>query len=1352
MRDAGASRPVGKHCRSGDTVAARASKKVSREQLQQAQPSEASPFPPHETDRVFLPQLKLSPSSVRLHGGLERVSADGIIEGWCWSPQEPAIARTLAILIDGMEIARVSADQHRSDLQAAGIGNGKHAFRHKLDAALIRPGASAAISLRDLRTRTPIGKSITVEWPRPATISKPQRPAPEPTLRGNLDRLTPDGWVTGWCFDPNQPGWHADLAVLVDTEPVATVRADVFRPDLQQAGIGDGAHGFGYQLPRRIWDRAGPRRVTVAHEASGFIVGETSAIRFSTAPIQFSGSTAILRLGTKVRVGQIKLDNWVVDARHWRVSQTGALRVRCPPWAFDTSEHCLTMVLPEADKRREVTFRSEYRSHLDQMGEQGISGWIYDALRPNVGLTLQVRCGDRLPTFVQADRDRPDLAADDHPATGVGFSISFPARTSALAPEVITISVAGTAYQPFGAILRGADLFGAVSALAASAQATKGKISSLLYRRLIVPEVFNWLKFPDAEKPVLPLPGVCTIRSAEAGLRGPPRVAILVYAERGGAETLASIRSILANSADIHRRILVIEDSPPDSELGGALTNLARSGRLEYVREGFSRGYVAATAHGLGLLTGWDVVLLDAGTIVPPGFVERLYRAAYSDSGIASAVPLSNGATPYSLPVPLADVATPYGLSVEALDAICRDCNRAVVRDIPFAHGHCVFLKCVALEDVGWSEKGTVAAARDLIKDFSMRAQLRGWGSAVAADVYVANADGAIRSDKSATEEPGEPDALGARLPHYASVINEFIRTDPLYDVRNAIQKAIWRRLGPMALMVNLALPGGAARHAGDVMDRLVAEGHQVLALSRNADNEDPPRFIVRRWKSGEALRYPPNTPIACVLADILDLTLQFIHVQHLIDLPDGIAEFVRDSGIPYVVTLHDFFYACPNVTLTDAGGAYCGMPPADKCTPCVRQGSVNRCMHGSLVPHTREGELWRAKWDIFLRGARQLIAPSQDTAERYAHLFPGLRADVRPHFRGVHRRLGHHARYDAYRRIRVAVPGTIQVAKGAADLIALVRYCARWAEDVRFVIVGETDRNDAFAGCFNVKRLGAYEPTDALLALRRARCRVALFCSIFPETYCYTLSESLEAGLVPVGYDFGAIGERLRALSTGVLVELGSGPEAFVAAIRKAAEMEVKIAARNIYARYPRLLDGYYAPGIQDGGTPRRGPRLLIWPEGLSETGHCGGTVTLELWSETNIREVTLHLAMPDSLSFQTVQIELEDEVLQRVVLPGGEDNIFRLDCLGMRSRLLRLLCRFDIVVPLQDAKCFYSARLLGVTVTDASGVHAVPLPQCPKPSLATEQLSPQAQTALTRRSAGPTRRAKRDARGGKV
>jgi autotransporter passenger strand-loop-strand repeat protein len=103
-----------------------------------------------------------------------------------------------------------------------------------------------------------------------------------PVLTGSLDRVSRHG-VEGWAYEPDGP---VALAVLDNGVAIGRVMADLYRPDLEAAGIGNGAHGFRLVLRHGFSDlvdhRIEVRRVsdwTLLPGAPATLKADTSALR-----------------------------------------------------------------------------------------------------------------------------------------------------------------------------------------------------------------------------------------------------------------------------------------------------------------------------------------------------------------------------------------------------------------------------------------------------------------------------------------------------------------------------------------------------------------------------------------------------------------------------------------------------------------------------------------------------------------------------------------------------------------------------------------------------------------------------------------------------------------------------------------------------------------------------------------------------------------------------------------------------------------------------------------------------------------------------------------------------------------
>lgn len=84
-----------------------------------------------------------------------------------------------------------------------------------------------------------------------------------PTYQGNFDSTNCQP-ITGWAWDASQPNTPISVDIYYDLGGlIATVRANQFRQDLLNAGIGNGQHGFTFTPPAAL--RSGTHQVTIKY-------------------------------------------------------------------------------------------------------------------------------------------------------------------------------------------------------------------------------------------------------------------------------------------------------------------------------------------------------------------------------------------------------------------------------------------------------------------------------------------------------------------------------------------------------------------------------------------------------------------------------------------------------------------------------------------------------------------------------------------------------------------------------------------------------------------------------------------------------------------------------------------------------------------------------------------------------------------------------------------------------------------------------------------------------------------------------------------------------------------------------
>jgi glycosyltransferase involved in cell wall biosynthesis len=270
------------------------------------------------------------------------------------------------------------------------------------------------------------------------------------------------------------------------------------------------------------------------------------------------------------------------------------------------------------------------------------------------------------------------------------------------------------------------------------------------------------------------------------------------------------------------------------------------------------------------------------------------------------------------------------------------------------------------------------------------------------------------------------------------------------------------------------------------------------------------------------------------------------VELHHLLNHDPSMFEIIRALEVPYDVHIHDFAWFCPRIALIGRGNRYCGEPAPAVCEKCVAK-------LGSFLHEDIRVTALLARSRTILSGARQVIAPSKDAADRMERHFPGISTIVIPHEDDDD--LDEPppiSRVDGM--VRVCIAGAIGLHKGFHVLLACARDAKKRGLDLTFVVAGTTIDDQRLIDTGRVFVTGPYQPDEAVALIRTQNAAMALLPSIWPETWCLGLTELWRAGLRVAAFDIGAQAERISRTGRGFLLPLGLPPPAINDALLNAA------------------------------------------------------------------------------------------------------------------------------------------------------------------------------------------------------
>jgi glycosyltransferase involved in cell wall biosynthesis len=234
----------------------------------------------------------------------------------------------------------------------------------------------------------------------------------------SVDLCNEDG-IVGWIIDTNNPHEPLEIEIIIDEEVVATTTADVFRPDLLDAGFGDGGHGFNVAMPDKFFD--GKEHLAVIKEIStGLLFVEHS--QYFTLPIRYNIVSALDKCDEHGIRGWIVNTNnpnepieieVIIDEETIKQVPANIFRQDLLDKGFGNGKHGFNVAIPDKffDGKEHIAiikeistglFLWEYSKNftlapkhaivaaLDVCNEHGIIGWIADKNNPNESVEVEI--------------------------------------------------------------------------------------------------------------------------------------------------------------------------------------------------------------------------------------------------------------------------------------------------------------------------------------------------------------------------------------------------------------------------------------------------------------------------------------------------------------------------------------------------------------------------------------------------------------------------------------------------------------------------------------------------------------------------------------------------------------------------------------------------------------------------------------------------------------------------------------------------------------------------------------------------------------------------------------------------
>lgn len=319
-----------------------------------------------------------------------------------------------------------------------------------------------------------------------------------------------------------------------------------------------------------------------------------------------------------------------------------------------------------------------------------------------------------------------------------------------------------------------------------------------------------------------------------------------------------------------------------------------------------------------------------------------------------------------------------------------------------------------------------------------------------------------------------------------------------------------------IAIIMTNVHGGGTPRHAYEMAAEWSRQGVQVLFVYAN--DRLIKVFFYEDGNAYETIRFFDYDGKKLVLL-LKEYHVELIHVEHLLDAESYMLSIHKELQVPLVVTLHDYYFVCPFIQLTNENDIYCEEKGDKSCNECLaRRGFYS----ATLEKQVKDIKEWRENWLSFLQEASLIIVPSKDMEQRIKKYFPLSSIQMRENPELISAESSD---------IHVGLIGGLSKAKGAEVIKEVLSMASQKKSPIHFTLFGTlSDVQLTTDEKRYITILGPYKEQEVYSMISSHQINYFWFPGVCPETYSYTLSIPIRLRIPCLSSDIGAIASRIQS------------------------------------------------------------------------------------------------------------------------------------------------------------------------------------------------------------------------------
>lgn len=539
----------------------------------------------------------------------------------------------------------------------------------------------------------------------------------------------------------------------------------------------------------------------------------------------------------------------------------------------------------------------------------------------------------------------------------------------------------------------------------------------------------------------------------------------------------------------------------------------------------------------------FDKLIINSDVKVPINYwLNNLKNLSDNDEQIGTITPISNSATIFSFPVPNVSQEYNFQYSIEDLNKLIGVVKHKKIYDVPSCHGFCFFIANSKLRfkkifnpdfGLGYGEEN----------ELSMKILKRGFRNVLYPNTFIYHKESVSFKNIPKVDEYKirNMEYLNKIYPNYNKSVSLFIEE----DISNKFRKIFLIKIIKDTLISNKKCilhishlrGGGTNKYVEDYASENKKFLHFLLTPGDSNGNFNILFFDKNKFSKTNCYLTLDEDFLKDFKFLIESFKVSQIYLHSLVDFSwrfrINFLKYLENYKIDLLIMIHDYEWVCSQINLMNTYNKSCQLSiNSFTCNKCF----IDNEMKKDNFLFTLSIDNHREFSQKLFRRAKNIFAPSENTAENLVKLYPSQVFNIKYHDI-THKKLEKFSpEIKKYDFINILVLGAIGNNKGFYQLRNFIYYCYSNKIPIYTTVLGYTMNDQDFA-IFEkyIEITGKYDEKELDSILEKKDFNASLFLSPWPETFSYTLSHCFRNKIYPITTpNSGAIEERIKKSNYG--------------------------------------------------------------------------------------------------------------------------------------------------------------------------------------------------------------------------